>query len=414
MKINLIEYIKKVGEKTSLTLSERERMEGVLSEYLKMKPERGMPVARPHQGHRISFVTLFVNKKYMPIALIAALMLSVSGGVSYAAEGAAPGDLLYPVKVSVNEKVESSLALSSQAKAVVEAKLATRRLKEAGDLAAENKLDARTKSELAANFAQHADAALAETKDVQEKDNSTAIDLASNFETNLAAHETLLTEADTKGDMDTLVSLVRAKAALISKVRMEAEDDADVSERSAAPVDVSATTTAKIHEKSDTHRQEEAAAQMKKTANAALQDTQDIFASVSSRLEASTSANVSSQISAAASLIVNGDALSAKGDFTLAFHAYQDALVVLKRLSIYLNVSDVSRVHIFPITRIAPSPQEDDSDKNDTHNDAAPKSKEIFPMHSDGGASIDVNSDTDMRGGEDIQINGKSGVKIGL
>jgi hypothetical protein len=416
MKINLTEYIKKAGEKTSLTLSERGKIEGVLAEYMKMKPVRGGEVVRPTQSHGIPFLTLFVSKKYMPIAFIAALILSISGGVSYAAEDSAPGDLLYPVKVSVNEKVESSLALSSEAKAAVEAKLAARRLKEAGDLAANNKFDARAKAELSANFAEHADAAVKETKDVKSKDASAAIDLASNFETDLAAHEALLTEVDAKGNMKgdaNLVSLVRAKALLVSKIRMEAEGDADVSAKSAASAGVSASTTAKVRGKADLNRQKEASIQMGRTAKAALKVAQDISARVSSKLEASVSANVSAQISAAGALITRGDSLSANGDFTAAFHAYQDALVTLKRLSVYLNVSDVSKIRILPIARVAPSSQAEDSDMKDSQDDAAPKSIQIFPIRADGDASADVNSNTNTNGSS-VEGDGSAGVKIGM
>jgi hypothetical protein len=58
-----------------------------------------------------------------------AAAFSLSGmGFCYAAESAVPGDLLYSVKVSVNEPVLGVFALSPEAKAVWQVKLTERRL----------------------------------------------------------------------------------------------------------------------------------------------------------------------------------------------------------------------------------------------------------------------------------------------
>lgn len=50
-----------------------------------------------------------------------------SGGTSYAAQGALPGDVLYAIKIHVNELVETKLATTQVAKAEVQAVLAERR-----------------------------------------------------------------------------------------------------------------------------------------------------------------------------------------------------------------------------------------------------------------------------------------------
>jgi len=57
------------------------------------------------------------------------------GGVSYAAEGAVPGDALYPIKVGINEEVRDIVALTPEAKADWESRLVERRLEEAEKLA---------------------------------------------------------------------------------------------------------------------------------------------------------------------------------------------------------------------------------------------------------------------------------------
>ena len=55
----------------------------------------------------------------MPIALIVSAAVAVS--VSIASQWATPGDPLYPVKIGVNERIESALTMSFQSQAQLEA-----------------------------------------------------------------------------------------------------------------------------------------------------------------------------------------------------------------------------------------------------------------------------------------------------
>src|SRR3989344_3515573 len=94
------------------------------------------------------------------VGLIIALVIAVSGGVSVAAETSVPGDALYSIKTSVNEKVRSALATSAEAEAEWEARLAERRLEEAAKLEARGDLAPGIATKLNAEFATHAEAAL--------------------------------------------------------------------------------------------------------------------------------------------------------------------------------------------------------------------------------------------------------------
>jgi len=73
---------------------------------------------------------LLLTKNYMIPVVIIALLLATSGGTVAAAENSLPGDLLYSVKLNVNERVMSATAFSDEAKADFEAKLSERRLQE--------------------------------------------------------------------------------------------------------------------------------------------------------------------------------------------------------------------------------------------------------------------------------------------
>src|SRR6266481_7764619 len=91
----------------------------------------------------------------MPLLLIIALALTGGISTSIAAEHAAPADLLYPVKVNVNESVRSAFAIGDKAQAGWEAEAMNRRLDEAEKLAANGKLNTETRAELESNFDLH-------------------------------------------------------------------------------------------------------------------------------------------------------------------------------------------------------------------------------------------------------------------
>lgn len=104
-----------------------------------------------------SILTNIKNYKPMPIALVLAMFLS--GGAAFAAEGSLPGDLLYPVKVEVNERVGEVLAFSTEAKAEFETKLAEKRINEIERLAKKGQISAEVSEELKAKFAARAEKA---------------------------------------------------------------------------------------------------------------------------------------------------------------------------------------------------------------------------------------------------------------
>ncbi len=97
----------------------------------------------------------------MTMAGLLLFILAGTGTVSAAAARALPGDLLYPIKVSVNEKVEVALAPTPAAKAQVQAQLAERRVDEAQTLASQGRLDKKTAETLTVAFDEHAAQAVA-------------------------------------------------------------------------------------------------------------------------------------------------------------------------------------------------------------------------------------------------------------
>lgn len=417
MKINLIEYIQKVATHVSLSASEREKMENVVTEYMKMKPLTTVSSASlvrhgSVRGNLFSYVAFITNKKYMPIAIIIALLLS--GGVSYAAEGSMPGDVLYPVKVHVNENVGGAFALSPEAKAVFEAKLAERRITEATNLSAEHKLTLEQKKKLESDFAEHADLALAHTKDLEDKDSAVAIDLSSKFESNLFAHEAILADLNAKGDVEDFVNSVHAKALLVGKVRTDVENKAGVQAQHSEDASTQNDSSTVAH--ADSGVQKEVALATGVSAKRAISDTSTLLNnSTSANLNASAVANARAQIDSASMLVAQGDALIIKNDFVAAFHLYQNALVRVKRLAVYINASNNLKINISV---------PDDTRKS---SDDMKQSREDAQSSSEGGVKTDDSSDDSVRdGGEDsndlkvevhtgsVNLDSESKVHVGL
>jgi hypothetical protein len=79
----------------------------------------------------------------MPLALL--LLLLVGGGATgVVAEKSLPGDVLYPVKIHINENFESAIAFTAKSDAEVSVKQAARRLRQPVE-GGTNKLDASRK-----------------------------------------------------------------------------------------------------------------------------------------------------------------------------------------------------------------------------------------------------------------------------
>ncbi|OGZ45520.1 MAG: hypothetical protein A3C84_04270 [Candidatus Ryanbacteria bacterium RIFCSPHIGHO2_02_FULL_48_12] len=101
------------------------------------------------------------------MAIIVAIIVLVSAGVSFTAQSTLPGDMLYPVKTEVNERAEGWFAVSSESESRHQATLVLRRLEEAEKLKTQGRLDAETKAELESEFKLHMSEAEREMDDLE-------------------------------------------------------------------------------------------------------------------------------------------------------------------------------------------------------------------------------------------------------
>ncbi len=153
----------------------------------------------------------------MPIFAAIALVALLGGGTSFAAQGALPGDALYPVKVNVNEEVRSALTFSPEGKIELNAERAAARLAEAEKLAGQNRLTAEAKAQVEKNFIRFADKVKDRLADLSPEARA---EITSRFEAALAAHDRILLSL-AGAATSTATSTVSATSTATSSVSIE-------------------------------------------------------------------------------------------------------------------------------------------------------------------------------------------------
>lgn len=173
------------------------------------------------------FLAWGITVRTVPVAVLTALI--IGGGVSYAAEGALPGDTLYPVKLNLNEKVMGKFAFSQKARVNVETRLAERRLEEAEELAANGRLNENLQAHIEKSFEAHASNVAKELVAITDKsDIETAAEVSSQFVSTLQTHGHILIQVGGEEDgvlitIQPLVKKVAEHAKNAAQVRSDAE-----------------------------------------------------------------------------------------------------------------------------------------------------------------------------------------------
>ena len=200
---NFFTQLKEKARTIRLSHDEKQSMRVQLHTYFEQNPIGTFDVPAKIPKPMPSMYYFFSPRYLVPAALL--LVVGLSGGTAFAAQSALPGNPLYAIKININEKVQTALATTPQAKAEVNAQLATNRLEEAETLAVSGKLDATTTAELAANFSEHAKAAQDNTADVGASDPGTAAQLGAQFNGTLAAHSAILAQIGDDASSSTTV-----------------------------------------------------------------------------------------------------------------------------------------------------------------------------------------------------------------
>lgn len=282
--------------------------------------------------------------KPMPIFIVILLAL---GGTSFAAEKTLPGDVLYPVKLSVNEHVQGWLSVSDEAKANWETVLANRRLSEAENLAVKSKLDAETEAQIQTNFENH-------TKKVQERiaklaniDAKVAADIAANLQTSLEAHNRILLNIRKSKDGDD-----KSNSTLVLKIRSETKDTSDDRVKSEDKV------------KSGPDVQTAAEGRLKSAENK-LREVQKFIENKKADISAETLVQIQAQLKVATDLIVQGKAKLEAKAYGEAFILFGQAKNKAQEIKLLLE----AKTHL---------EDKEDSDDEDSDLDKKSSSSEGF------------------------------------
>lgn len=117
--------------------------------------------SREHIQHASVWSSLFTQTRLrtMKATLLATVLVLGGGGTAVAAQNAVPGDVLYPVKIGVNENIRSAFAIGANADARLQAELLAERVEEANTLAARGELSGEAAARAESNIAMQAEAA---------------------------------------------------------------------------------------------------------------------------------------------------------------------------------------------------------------------------------------------------------------
>lgn len=193
--------LQKEAQKIRLSESERSLMRSSLEEAMAYTPVR--PPAR-----RTSRKGLF--PKVFAVGLSMALV--AGGSVAYAAEGALPGQVLYPVKIGFNERLFEGVALSSQAKADWHLEATERRLAEMATLASEGALTEDASETIALNIETHAARTEEIIRAVEDIDRASGAKLAARFDASRAVQRALAVAFAQEGKNEETRTVARSLA----------------------------------------------------------------------------------------------------------------------------------------------------------------------------------------------------------
>lgn len=393
-------FHKKVGLLKELRLNEKiknqSRAELVL--YLKDHPVRNSPWER--LLYQRSLLTIILNKnklKTMPV-IILIIALVAGGSVSVAAENTLPGDLLYPVKVGVNEGVRELFAVSAKAEVELQAKLAERRLKEAAQLAAENRLDAETRIDIESRFKDHSEKANKNLAKLEAKDKSEeAAEVSSSLEARLKAQGLILDDINQKATVEIMTEL----KPIILEVKNRVQEAMD--SRLKAEAKFTATSTIEV---------KTAAEGKLKAAKNKIAEVKSYIDKRSEKLDVNAKAEAEIQLKTANDLIIQSEAEIEAYNYGSAFRLAQRSLRTAQEAQSKAQIRSIIEVRLgLPNVRVETETEiETESESNN---------KETSEDDREDGAGVKVETETSGEiknddGNTNGELKGETIIEIGL
>jgi len=152
--------LNKVAKGIKLSVAEKRELEARVVSFMEYHPRREAVAVKKAEAYLASqsYSIISFNNRYLQAAL-GALAVFIFIIVPAAAERAVPGDVLYPIKVRVNEEVRGGLTFSPTQKIEWETERLERRISEVRLLESKGELTEETEAEVVKAVQAHAEAA---------------------------------------------------------------------------------------------------------------------------------------------------------------------------------------------------------------------------------------------------------------
>lgn len=211
-----------MDNENSVTFSASGRPGGAMDKELHpLQALRGLRLTAAEKDHMLAAILEapspvfgFFSSLQRILAVSLAVVLLAGSGVSYAAESALPGDMLYIIKVHVNERVRGSFQRSTHTRARWEVRLAKRRLEEGETLTARGRMNGEMREHVREHFRRHAQQVAIQLETLLEtQEMEAAAEISADFEAGLRAHESVLARLERVSDR------VASEASLLLEIR---------------------------------------------------------------------------------------------------------------------------------------------------------------------------------------------------
>lgn len=337
------------AKKLNLPSADKERVRERLVAFMASMPvvpmvSDGADLAHIQERSNLSFAELFTWKKLMPALIILTLAIFAGGGASFAAEQSLPGDLLYPIKIEINEKVKAAFAANPKAKTELEISFVNSRLDEAEKLASRGALKADVAARLGASARVHAEKAGAEVKKIESSgDSRAALELSSNLETPLKVHARILEKMSEKAAVSG-----DAKAESVIGLAASVKETGNTASRARA--DAEATVSAEVKAKADTKGSAEGSL---KAAEKKYAEVKAFIDAKSSDLSAEARGSVEAQLKLAADAIAQGKTSMSTDNFNDAFVKFHESMRLSQEAKLLVKAGDEHKIDVLtPDTKL--------------------------------------------------------------
>ncbi len=349
---NLERELERATKDIVLSDVEYERMRDYVREYLSYKPiRRADNVRRKGMFTAGSFFRQW-STRHVPATIILALVMS-GAGVSYAAEDSLPGEMLYPIKVSFNEEVQSAIIVDDLEQVEWQKARVERRLQELGTLAKEGRVDENVENIVTVQFEKHTQRAEMALVEVSKVTPLVAVERSEELEATLEAHEEALARiivekedeeesgstSEASNRVKHVVKQVRSASKRVANVRRDAESvlEGAIPDHELLDTNTAVPITGGISEPDFTIAREDLA-RSKEQAYETLEQLKKQSIDITE--------DISVELGTLSDILKEAEDLEVAGDVKGAYHMYRSVVRDAQRIATLRRVGDALAISL--------------------------------------------------------------------